>query len=58
MYCQRLKRLKHAASPARDRRMREVTMVRKGEVHLMAPGLFSEDWPKPIIANTNRHDCA
>jgi len=48
---QRIKRLKHASS-ARDRRMREVTMVRKGEVHLMAPGLFSEDWPKPLIANT------
>jgi hypothetical protein len=31
--------------------MLEVTMVRNGEVHLMAPGLFSEDWPKPIIAN-------
>lgn len=47
----RIKRLKHAAS-ARDRRMMEVTMVRKGEVHLLSPGLFSEDWPKPIIANT------
>jgi hypothetical protein len=48
--CTRLKRLKNAAV-ARDRRMLEVTMVRKGEVHLMAPGLFSEDWPKPIISN-------
>jgi hypothetical protein len=48
--CARLRRLKDAAH-ARDRRMLEVTMVRKGEVHLMAPGLFSEDWPKPLIAN-------
>lgn len=48
--CERLKRVKHAAS-ARDRRMSEVTLVRKGEVSIMAPGLFSEDWPKPIIAN-------
>lgn len=48
--CARLRRLKHQAI-ARDRRMLEVTMVRKGEVHLMAPGLFSEDWPKPIISN-------
>src|SRR5688572_32900665 len=35
----------------RDRRMMEVTLVRKGEVNIMAPGLFSEDWPKPIISN-------
>jgi hypothetical protein len=48
--CDRLERLKRAAG-SRDRRMLEVTMVRKGEVHLMAPGLFSEDWPKPIISN-------
>lgn len=48
--CARLKRLKASAS-TRDRRMQEVTLVRKGEVNLMAPGLFSEDWPKPIIAN-------
>jgi hypothetical protein len=48
--CARLKRLK-TASMTRDRRMQEVTLVRKGEVNLMAPGLFSEDWPKPIIAN-------
>lgn len=46
----RLERLK-TKSAARDRRMLEVTMIRNGEVHLMAPGLFSEDWPKPIIAN-------
>lgn len=49
-HCERLRRLKHEAS-ARDRRMKEVTLVRKGEVHLMAPGLFSDEWPKPIIAN-------
>lgn len=48
---ERIKRLRAAAS-ARDRRMHEVAQVRKGEVHLMAPGLFSEEWPKPIIANT------
>lgn len=48
--CARLERLK-TKSAARDRRMLEVTMIRNGEVHLMAPGLFSEDWPKPIIAN-------
>jgi hypothetical protein len=46
----RLRRLK-AAAGARDIRMKEVTLVRAGEVHLMTPGLFSEDWPKPIIAN-------
>lgn len=46
----RIKRLKNAAG-ARDRRMHEVTMVRRGDVHLMAPGLFSEDWPKAIISN-------
>lgn len=48
--CERVKRLKTAAS-MRDRRMMEVTLVRKGEVNIMAPGLFSEDWPKPIISN-------
>jgi hypothetical protein len=48
--CARLKRVKQH-NAARDRRMTEVTLVRKGEVQLMAPGLFSEDWPKPIISN-------
>ena len=35
----------------RDRRMAEVRAVRKGDFDKVAPGAFSEDWPRPIVAN-------
>lgn len=35
----------------RDQRHRRVQSVRAGNVELIAPGMFSQEWPKPIIAN-------
>ena len=46
----RVKRAQLAAS-GRDVRMREIRLVRSGEVETLYPGMFSEDFPKPIVAN-------
>ena len=35
----------------RDRRMAEVQAVRRGRIESIAPGLFSEQWQRPIVAN-------
>jgi len=36
---------------ARDRRAAEVRAVRHGNFDMIAPDAFSEDWPRPIVAN-------
>jgi len=36
---------------ARDRRAAEVRAVRHGDFDQLAPGAFSEDFPRPIVAN-------
>lgn len=41
-------RARHAA---RDARMRDVRHVRLGDFNQVAPDLFSEQWPRPIVAN-------
>ncbi len=43
----RLKKL----SGDRDARMREIRMVRAGEWDLLQPGMFNDEWQKPIVAN-------
>lgn len=47
---------------ARDARAAEVRAVRRGEFDKVAPDLFSDEWPKPIVANridvTARHAAA
>lgn len=35
----------------RDIRMAQVTQIRANNTEAVAPGLFSPEWPKPIIAN-------
>lgn len=35
----------------RDERMRDIRLVRAGEIDELAPGLFGDAWPKPIVAN-------
>lgn len=35
----------------RDLRMRDVRSVRHGNFNEVAPDLFSDDWPRPIVAN-------
>lgn len=35
----------------RDARAAEVYAVRHGDFDAVAPGLFSEEWPRPIVAN-------
>lgn len=35
----------------RDARMADIHAVRRGEMEQIAPGMFSEDFPKPLIAN-------
>jgi hypothetical protein len=35
----------------RDRRAAEVRLVRAGEFEKIAPDLFSDEWPRPVIAN-------
>lgn len=47
---QRVKRAQVGAA-SRDVRMREIRMVRAGDVETLYPGMFSEDFPKPIVAN-------
>lgn len=36
---------------ARDRRAAEVRAVRHGDFDAVAPDLFSDEWPRPIVAN-------
>lgn len=36
---------------ARDRRAEEVRAVRHGDFDAVAPGLFSDEWPRSIVAN-------
>ncbi len=36
---------------ARDQRMREVLSVRQGDMSRVYPAMFSEDYPKPLVAN-------
>lgn len=35
----------------RDKKMARVTAVRSGDIASLAPGLFPEAWPKPVVAN-------
>lgn len=36
---------------ARDQKMARVTAVRQGNISSLAPGLFPEAWPQPVVAN-------
>jgi len=36
---------------ARDQRMRDVLSVRQGDISKVYPAMFSEDYPKPLVAN-------
>jgi hypothetical protein len=36
---------------ARDQRMRDVLSVRQGDISKVYPSMFSEEYPKPLIAN-------
>ena len=36
---------------ARDQRMRDVLSVRQGDMSKVYPSMFSEDYPKPLVAN-------
>ena len=36
---------------ARDQRMRDVLSVRQGDLNKVYPAMFSEDYPKPLVAN-------
>ena len=38
-------------SSARDQRMRDVLSVRQGDISKVYPSMFSEDYPKPLVAN-------
>ena len=38
-------------SAARDQRMRDVLSVRQGDISKVFPSMFSEDYPKPLVAN-------
>jgi len=40
-----------ARQALRDVRAAEVRAVRHGDFDAVAPGLFSDDWPRPIVAN-------
>ncbi len=46
-----VRRLK-TASLGRDQTMREIRQVRSGDISALYPDVFSEDWPKPIVANS------
>lgn len=35
----------------RDVKMQRMTAVRAGDIASLAPGLFSQEWPKPVVAN-------
>lgn len=36
---------------ARDAAMARIRQVREGNMHMISPGMFSEEWPKPVVAN-------
>ncbi len=36
----------------RDGRMSDIMAIREGRIHDVAPGMFSDDFPEPVIANT------
>lgn len=36
---------------ARDQRMRDVLSVRQGDINKVYPAMFSEEYPKPLVAN-------
>ena len=36
---------------ARDQRMRDVLSVRQGDISKVYPAMFSEEYPKPLVAN-------
>ncbi len=38
-------------SASRDQRMRDVLSVRQGDISKVFPSMFSEDYPKPLVAN-------
>lgn len=48
--CERIDSLK-VGFLARDRRAAEVRAVRHGDFDKIAPDAFSDDWPRPIVAN-------
>ncbi len=35
----------------RDQRMRDVLSVRQGDISKVYPAMFSEEYPKPLVAN-------
>lgn len=35
----------------RDNRMRQIRLVRAGDVDELYPGMFGSEWPKPVVAN-------
>ena len=46
----KIDRLKTRFAP-RDQRMRDVLSVRQGDISKVYPAMFSEDYPKPLVAN-------
>jgi len=46
----KVSRLK-SRSAARDQRMRDVLSVRQGDISKVFPSMFSEEYPKPLVAN-------
>lgn len=40
-----------ARNRTRDERMRSIRLVRSGDVDELVPGLFGDEWPKPVVAN-------
>ena len=46
----KLNRLRQRYAP-RDQRMRDVLSVRQGDLSKVFPTMFSEDYPKPLVAN-------
>ena len=46
----KLSRLRTKYAP-RDQRMRDVLSVRQGDLSKVFPSMFSEDYPKPLVAN-------
>ena len=43
--------LMRTQSSERDQKMQELRLIREGKIDQVAPGLFSTDWPKAIVAN-------
>jgi len=46
----KISRLK-SRNQARDSRMRDVLSVRQGDISKVFPGMFNDDYPKPLVAN-------